>query len=181
MTAARSIPSDPSLFDVLHIALADPPGVGRPSRWPGPTGWLASHPLHGAPVERFLARVPRTPPPPPPVCTELPVDPTAVAAACRIVALVLEVWNGRRPPEHLDPFFDPSPARYLRLVAAQLAPRRSARLSSIRICQPRTGAAEITAICRFDRRTRAVAARLEKAPSPSGGRPGWRCRVIQLG
>ena len=183
MSTKPSIPSDPTLADALQCPH---PTTSSSTWWPRlrhPAGpeWQPYCPADGAPVERFLVSVPHVPPPPPPVCTEEPLDPTAVAAACRIVALVLEVWNGRRPAEHLDPFLDPGPARYLRLVAEQLAPRRSARLSSIRICQPRAGAAEITAVCRIGRRTRAIAARLERGQGPTGGRSGWRCRVIQLG
>lgn len=134
------------------------------------------------PVQRFLARPPI--PKPVPVLEDLPLDPVAYASAHRVLGLILEVLDRRRPLVHLRPMLTPHTHRYLVVVTdrmATTAQRGDARVLSIRMCQPRSDVAEIAAVCRLGGRTRALAARFERRQEPLGRQLRWRCSVIQLG
>lgn len=131
-----------------------------------------------------LALVVTPPPPPPPRAPrELPVQRTIedeVVRRCaqQALRLTLEVLDGRRPPAHLAELVEPSVGRYVAAAAAHrpaVAHAPAARLRSMRLDQPRPGAAEIAAVCQLCGRIRAVAARFELHDG------GWRCTAFRLG
>jgi len=107
--------------------------------------------------------------------TDLP-DPHAVGR--RLVTLTLEAFAGRRPVAQLQS-----------LVSAPLFTALSERrrpgwctegtapllISSLRVCEPVDGVAEVSAVARRGGRAHAVAARLEGID----GR--WRCTALQVG
>jgi hypothetical protein len=111
----------------------------------------------------------------------VPVVPGSVRAGAReaaarrraetVVRIALEVLAGHRPLTHLAPFADPSVLRY---VGAGF-PGRGGVLCSLR-CSPvdRTGT-EVTAVCRFGGRHRALAARLDLTPTGD-----WRCTALRV-
>ncbi|MCF7550543.1 Rv3235 family protein [Pseudonocardia sp. WMMC193] len=116
----------------------------------------------------------------------LPLVPGSVRAGAReaaarrraetVVRIALEVFDGHRPLAHLVPYASPEVLRY---VAAGV-PRRGhgpphGVLRSLH-CRPveRTGA-EVTAVCRFGDRARALAARLDLTPTGD-----WRCTALRV-
>lgn len=106
------------------------------------------------------------------------VDADAVRRALHgPLRLAMEVLDGRRPPAHLEHHFGPAALRYWRVAAGQRRFRAPARLLRVLLCLPRTGAAEISAVCDIDGRVRALAARFEQ---PGAGAP-WRCTALRLG
>jgi hypothetical protein len=124
-------------------------------------------------AEEPPARAARPLPPPEP--TEPPDDGTARRHAHRVLHLALEVLAGRRPAGHLSGHFEPAALRYLRAVGRRPG-SGPARLTSLRVCTPHPGAAEVAAVCCLDGRVRALAARFERAEGPGG----WRCTVLRL-
>jgi hypothetical protein len=96
----------------------------------------------------------------------------------RLVTLTLEAFAGRRSVGQLQPLVTPP-------LFAALSERRRPRwctegtapllISSIRVCEPVDGVAEISAVARRGGRAHAVAARLEGID----GR--WRCTALQIG
>jgi hypothetical protein len=134
------------------------------------------------PVRRFLTRPPVGPPVPVP--DDLPFDPIAYATARRVLGLVLEVLDRRRPLIQLRPVLTPHAVRYLSVVTDWLpvtAQRGDACVLSIRMCQPANEVAEVAAVCRLGGRVRAIAARFECKQHASSDEVRWRCAVIQLG
>jgi hypothetical protein len=107
--------------------------------------------------------------------SELP-DPHAVGR--RLVTLTLEAFAGRRPVGQLQPLVSPA-------VFTALTERRRPRwctegtapllISSVRVCEPVDGVAEVSAVARRGGRAHAVAARIEGID----GR--WRCTALQIG
>jgi hypothetical protein len=103
-------------------------------------------------------------------------DPQVVAR--RLVTLTLEAFAGRRPVGQLQPLVSPP-------LFTALSERRRPRwctegsapllISSVRVCEPVDGVAEISAVARRGGRAHAVAARLEGVD----GR--WRCTALQIG
>jgi hypothetical protein len=73
----------------------------------------------------------------------------------RVLGLVLEVIDGRRPPRQLDGIVAPLVLRYAQ--AAHVA-GRPARLLSLRMCRPSERALEAAAVTVVGQRVRAVAA-----------------------
>jgi hypothetical protein len=106
---------------------------------------------------------------------ELP-DPQAVAR--RLVTLTLEAFAGRRPVGQLQSLVSPplftalSERRRPRWCTEGTAPLL---ISSLRVCEPVDGVAEVSAVARRGGRAHAVAARLEGVD----GR--WRCTAMQIG
>jgi len=106
---------------------------------------------------------------------ELP-DPQT--AGRRLVTLTLEAFAGRRPVNQLQPLVSPP-------LFTALSERRRPRwctegsapllITSVRVCEPVDGVAEISAVARRGGRAHAVAARLEGID----GR--WRCTALQIG
>jgi hypothetical protein len=106
---------------------------------------------------------------------ELP-DPQAVGR--RLVTLTLEAFAGRRPVGQLQSLVSPP------LFTALSERRRPGwctegtaplLISSVRVCEPVDGVAEVSAVARRGGRAHAVAARLEGVD----GR--WRCTALQIG
>jgi hypothetical protein len=103
-------------------------------------------------------------------------DPQAVGR--RLVTLTLETFAGRRPVGQLQSLVSPQ-------VFTALSERRRPRwctegtapllISSVRVCEPVDGVAEVSAVARRGGRAHAVAARLEGID----GR--WRCTALQIG
>ncbi|WP_448615705.1 Rv3235 family protein [Modestobacter sp. URMC 112] len=107
--------------------------------------------------------------------TELP---EATGAGRRLVTLALEAFAGRRPIAQLRPVVTPA------LFAALSSGRRprwcaegtaALAVTSVRVCEPVDGVAEVSAVVRRSGRAHAVAARLEGID----GR--WRCTALQVG
>jgi uncharacterized protein DUF6459 len=104
--------------------------------------------------------------------------PDPQAAGRRVVTLTLEAFAGRRPINQLQPLVSPP-------LFTALADRRRPRwcsegtapllISSVRVCEPVDGVAEVSAVARRGGRAHAVAARLEGID----GR--WRCTALQVG
>lgn len=91
--------------------------------------------------------------------------------------VAMEVLDGRRPASQLGRHFEDSPLRYWRAAAHRRQVRAPAKVVRMLLCVPRTGAAEVAAVCDIDGRVRALAARYEK---PGPGAP-WRCTAVRLG
>lgn len=106
---------------------------------------------------------------------ELP-DPQA--AGRRLVTLALESFAGRRPIGQLQSLVSPA---LFQALSGRRRPRWCTEgtapllLSSVRVCEPVDGVAEISAVARRGGRAHAVAARLEGVD----GR--WRCTALQIG
>jgi hypothetical protein len=87
----------------------------------------------------------------------------------RLLRLVLEVIDGRRPAAQLDGVVVASVLRYVRAARPARRPVRVSRLLSLRVCRPVEHAVEAAAVVGVDQRVRAVAARFELEQA------GWRC------
>ena len=104
--------------------------------------------------------------------------PDPQAAGRRLVTSALEAFAGRRPMGQLQPLVSPG-------LFTALSGRRRPRwctegsapllVSSVRVCEPVDGIAEVSAVARRAGRAHAVAARLEGID----GR--WRCTALQIG
>jgi hypothetical protein len=107
--------------------------------------------------------------------SELP-DPQAVGR--RLITSTLEAFAGRRPVAQLKPLVSPglftalSERRRPRWCSEGTAPML---VSSVRVCEPVDGVAEVSAVVHRGGRAHAVAARLEGID----GR--WRCTALQIG
>lgn len=96
---------------------------------------------------------------------------------------IAEVLMGLRPPQQLAQATTLEVLGQLERNAGRLAPRRGARgadrsrprVSSVRLCEPCPGVAEVCAVIDTGTRRRALALRLEAV----GGR--WQCTVIRVG
>ena len=143
------------------------PGGGLPRRTPAPGPRLRTDLPTAAPDGDFG-----------PVLTRRAELPAADGAGRRLVTLALEALAGRRPVSQLQGAVSPS-------VYAALASGRRPRwcsegtaplaVSSVRVCEPVDGVAEVSAVARRGGRAHAVAARLEGVD----GR--WRCTALQVG
>jgi len=104
--------------------------------------------------------------------------PDARTAGRRVVTLALEAFAGRRPMAQLQPVV--TPALFTALTSGR-RPRWCAEgkaallVTSVRVCEPVDGVAEVSAVARRGGRAHAVAARLEGLD----GR--WRCTALQVG
>ena len=104
--------------------------------------------------------------------------PDAGESGRRLLTLVLEAFDGRRPLAQLRPFTSNG------LFAAVASGRRPGwcadgrapfAIGPVHVCEPVDGVAEISAVVRRHGRAHAVAARMEGID----GR--WRCTVLQIG
>ena len=104
--------------------------------------------------------------------------PEAAAAGRRVITLALEAFAGRRPMAQLQPVV--TPALFTALTSGR-RPRwcvegnAALLVTSVRVCEPVDGVAEVSAVARRGGRAHAVAARLEGLD----GR--WRCTALQVG
>ncbi|MEU1963936.1 Rv3235 family protein [Micromonospora sediminicola] len=178
------------------------PAGRAPDHAPGWPRWLTSGALRTTPGEGGTHRsrtsgeggthrdttasgdgVGRPPVGPPPALAT--ATPEAARAAHRFVRTFLEIVNGFRPPGQLRPLCLPEAAARvsaeLTRAARRVTPvrRRSARpalhLLRLRICEPRAGAVEATAVFTGTGGTSwAVAVRLEHR------RGNWLCLVLDV-
>ncbi|WP_214370975.1 Rv3235 family protein [Pseudonocardia sp. H11422] len=151
-------------------ALHYEPGTG-PGTEPEPDRpWIGAVPGPSAPDSR---------PPPGRLHPSSSEGGLARRRAQETLRLVLEVIDGRRSAAQLDRLLEPSVLRYVVAAATQPAVRRDgcARLRSIRLDQPRPGAAEVAAVCRLGGRIRALAARFDRDDATGH----WRCTALRIG
>lgn len=92
----------------------------------------------------------------------------------RVLGLVFEVIDGRRPAEQLTRVVTAPVLRYIRAARLERCPARVSRLLSLKMCRPTDGAVEAAAVAALETRIRAVAARFEHDPS------GWRCVALRI-
>lgn len=123
--------------------------------------------------------------------TDLPADPDADlptaevrAWAAQFAQAVVEVLGADRPLPQLLRWTTPEVYTDLRLrvrLLGRLAPAEQRRrlprpqVLSVRVCRPGAGVAEVSVHVRHGRRSRALAARLERRH----GR--WQCTVLEFG
>ncbi len=115
--------------------------------------------------------------PAPPVPDDLHGTPDLRRRAHRVLSLVLETIDGRRPIGHVAPHLHPGALRYVRAALARPQVRPTGRLSSLHVSRPRADALEVTAVRRVGPRARAVAARFEGSPDEPDR---WRCVTLRL-
>jgi hypothetical protein len=108
-------------------------------------------------------------------------------AVARVLRMLLEVIDARRPGAQLGGVAAGSVARYVRAARLAGCPARVSRLVSLRVCRPTEHAAEAAAVVVINRRVRAVGSvrartarvALRRTAHPVAGlspppRP-WRC------
>jgi hypothetical protein len=113
----------------------------------------------------------------PPVPDDLHGTPELRRRAYRVLCLVLEAVDGRRPIGHVAPHLHPGALRYVRAAVTRPQVRPTGRLSSLHVSRPRPDAVEVTAVRRVGPRARAVAARFEGSPDEPDR---WRCVTLRL-
>lgn len=157
ITPRRHPPADPaSARPSAHSSACSPEQAARPQALP-PPGRAAAR---GGPSE---ARI----------------------AARRFLTTLLEVLDGYRPAGHLRRLTLPSAFAAVAEEVAQAMQRGGTasgahgrvhrfRLRELRVCEPRAGAAEVTAVLGRGERVFAVALRLERS------RASWLCTVAQV-
>ncbi|MFG1673157.1 Rv3235 family protein [Micromonospora sp. NPDC049282] len=182
-------------LDLLDQRRRDPgrPAGRAPDRAPGWPRWSASGATRGSTASAEGAGRPATAGPPPSALATAGPPPTALAtatpeaarAAHRFVRTFLEIVNGFRPPGQLRPLCLPEAAGQvsaeLSRAARRVTPvrRRHARpalhLRRLRVCEPRAGAVEATAVFTgAGGASWAVAVRLEHR------RGNWLCLVLDV-
>lgn len=136
------------------------------------------------PAERFVAREPVEIPavgssvPAGAVPVEPVVDEATRVRVMRLVVVLLELLDGRRPAAAAAAVCSPPVVRYLAAFGRRRVVRAS-RALSVRIYQPRPAAAEVAAVCVIDRAFRAVALRVERDEHPFDGH-AWRVTVLRV-
>lgn len=106
------------------------------------------------------------------ITADVPDDPAAHAAARHMLLLAVEVLNHRRPITHLS---DAATVSVIRCVRSAIPLRGVLRPTSLHVHLPRSGAAEVTAVCRVGQSYRVIAARLDRR-----ARSGWHCTALRL-
>ena len=101
------------------------------------------------------------------------------AQLTRVVVLLLEVLDGRRPVAGVAVLVTPPVARYLRAARTVRPGTVSRLLSAAHVFTPRPGVAEVAAVCRINSKVRAVALRFELDVQPDDG-PAWRVSVLRV-
>lgn len=101
------------------------------------------------------------------------------AQLTRVVALLLEVLDGRRPVGGVAVLVTPPVARYLRAGRTVQPGTASRLLSAVHVFTPRPGVAEVAAVCRINQKVRAVALRFELDTQPDDG-PAWRVSALRV-
>lgn len=133
---------------------------------------------------------------PPPQETSTPpvpddTDPATRAAAQRFVRTCLEILNGYRPVTHVRSLAYPLAAasvlqamtfatRRLARATAGTSPRAPVHLRRLRVCQPRPGVAEISAVVGTDQRARGGVRCWGAAFRLEHHRGRWWCTVARL-
>ena len=138
------------------------------------------------PAERFVEREPVELPaveisaasPAGEVPAEPVVDDATRARLTRLVVVLLELLDGRRPAAAAAALGSPQVARYLAAFGRRRVVSTS-RALSVRIYQPRPGSAEVAAVCVIDRACRAVALRAERDEHPFDGH-AWRVTALRV-
>jgi hypothetical protein len=156
----------------LIPAPAQPVGPLRPSSVSPTVRRPRIRPVRYEPDPSPFAR-PATQPalPAAPVTADLPCEPEARSAAQRLLRIVIDILNKRRPLIQLKDIADPS---VIRCVRVAIPDHDIVQTRSLHITQPRAGAGEVTAVCRVGTRYRAIALRLDHRPV------GWRCTALRL-
>ncbi len=108
------------------------------------------------------------------VIEDLPDSDVLQGPVRRLLALVFEVVDGRRPVDQLAPVLTPSVLRYTRAARLPRCPARASRTRSVRLCRPTEQAVEAAAVAEIDRRVRAVAARFDTK------RGALRCVALRI-
>lgn len=145
---------------------------------------LDPHPWPAPAVPSPAPPAPPTPPAPAPATPPEPRASTAEEAAARqtavlVLRLLMEVLDGRRPASQLQPMLGQRAYQRASAVRATLRAGRvhsTARLRSVHICHPLSGAAEVSATWELGGRVRALAARFECGR----GTRCWRCTVLVI-
>ena len=121
---------------------------------------LGECPHCGGPLPTAAAPVlPQADPASLPVVEDLPDSDVLQGPVRRLLALVLEAVDGRRPVDQLAPALAPPVLRYVRAARLPRRPARASRAGSLRLCRPTEQAVEVAAVATIDRRVRAIAAR----------------------
>jgi hypothetical protein len=103
----------------------------------------------------------------------------------RFAQALTETLAGSRPASQLTPWTTERARAHIRRLGPLLAADRRPRVQRVRTSQPATDVVEVAVVAEFGSRTRALAARLERAdPQPaSPGRPGrggrWLCTAVE--
>ena len=103
-------------------------------------------------------------------------DPVAIRSAFRVLAMMMEVLDGRRPVRQMTSLAAPWVIRYLRAIP--LGPGSvpgGARVLSFHPSQPHEGSVEVAASVRLRGRRRAVAASFELT-----GLEDWVCDTLRI-
>jgi hypothetical protein len=99
--------------------------------------------------------------------------------------VLAETLAGARPASQLTPWTNERARAHIRRLGPLLAVDRRPRVQRVRASQPARDVVEVAVVAEFGSRTRALAARLERAgPQPATpGRPGrearWLCTAIE--
>lgn len=99
--------------------------------------------------------------------------------------VLAETLAGARPASQLTPWTTERARAHIRRLGPLLAADRPPRVQRVRASQPAKNVVEVAVIAEFGCRTRALAARLERAEAQpaSPGRPGrearWLCTAIE--
>ncbi len=101
--------------------------------------------------------------------------PTPRSAAAVVTRAILEVLSGSRPAAHLAGWTTPSVQADIERVTSRVNVRRRYTLRSVRVAEPQTGTAEVTAVIGREDRVAALALRLES----TDGR--WRVTRLVVG
>ncbi|WP_219419956.1 Rv3235 family protein [Pseudonocardia nigra] len=105
---------------------------------------------------------------------DLPDAAAVRVPVARVLRLILEVIDARRPVAQLDEVVAPSVLRYARAARLAGRPARVSRLLSLRVFRPTEHAAEAAAVVAVEQRRRAVAARFEQQQTV------WRCVALRI-
>ncbi|MBV9792378.1 MAG: hypothetical protein JO016_00435 [Actinobacteria bacterium] len=103
----------------------------------------------------------------------------------RFAQVLAETLAGARPASQLTPWTTERARTSIRRLGPLLAVDRRPRVQRVRATQPATDVVEVAVVAEFGSRTRALAARLERAEAQSAGpgRPGrdarWLCTAIE--
>ena len=99
--------------------------------------------------------------------------------------VLTETLAGSRPASQLTPWTTERARAHIRRLGPLLAVDRRPRVQRVRATQPAEDVVEVAVVAEFGSRTRALAARLERAEAQPGslGRPGrqarWLCTAIE--
>jgi hypothetical protein len=103
----------------------------------------------------------------------------------RFAQVLAETLGGARPASQLTPWTTEQARAHIRRLGPLLAVDRPPRVQRVRASQPARDVVEVAVVAEFGSRTRALAARLERAGAqpPGPGRPGrdarWLCTAIE--